>query len=1289
MLQYDSDADAASTGFTESVVLTAPIIGYGTERIEENSFTAWRVPVHEYVGNDDISNNTDADNFRVVDSSAPPMRSCAAYGYLHYEESSPQPEVPMLFQPKTMTHFNWLLEAGEYPDGMPRTYCPALDAPPEERTVLSEDGAEERRFGRYGITPIVFDNSGDIAAARAVPLGGGSSRARVARQRITDSCPTDPLSLMRTEIAPLCQESYIATGQTSPFTASEYKTIGLDPSRKLPQLIVRDTFGNPLAGKSCIIEDLSDAPLWGIMDVTPFSMIYECGPSDVNGIINIRNLVFHGGSNRQLDLRITVDGIRAKPELDSRWRFDTRIFYLSADQPHTTHVNTIIMGGHSSVYLFILVSLLVMSTNAISLQFNSKEESAPPLMRLIGLVALLGLTYTTSAFFARHFVHTDNVSRISMLGLRDMVATRADTLSLDAWFVALLAMLLSFVITLQVTSVWLRDQYDCLRRDFDRFWRYTGYATRLNKKSSCMSSLRGYSKRIYGCLKWPADAFTRWVERRDTRVARVFNFLMTVFSPVSEIWDGELEPPPSWEILGVKFRSPFEARASRRMRAARNYVRKLLRGRKWLKNQLERHQERIQNRHRNPVTLAISRLLGLPTRVHPHLPYQLRDDFFYPERLYFGVVLSLWLQLMISIALLGCTRAAFGAIHSIGDAMLQLDAAAAAQMQPSMLRAMGFSNIAPVGAIALTAVANFYEIMGLGDSVEDVVSQIDTSLLVVFQIAAAFLGFISLVLHVVVWVKFFRKYRERMFRMRTGRYFFDARKFDETGGSSFIGYQAAFMIFSMNVCVGALFVFLAFFGGLVVMVIVAFSQSDVEIYVPPLAPAPVVVNISNVTSYPPPPPPVDHYAVYAAEVSQRVKTKSLPTIFWWAVVGFLFQYVFNKYVWFASLSRTRDGEIRNRWLQYRFWYAIYEYVLIIPNIAIGMFMITVRAMVALVMWIYFAFSIDICILPSASGIEHYDGGHATYVAAARTDHRYNNPIVMVFISLLQDTLRQQRLEAAKFKVRTHLRRRAQARKEGKDSLEALIKERAAIGDKEAQLLEEAEAGQGFFLDAGEKLRMDDPEADDDPPTLKPSSARKGPRRGSLVTSKIESQDQDEVAKETLEALTKERRKRRIVRKWQLTKMLVMNPSLDNMRARKLVTNELQDVDDLALFNEGGGLLITGTRTAYNGLGAVGEQTMPAVRTVTGRSREVLGGAAEAISSSVGDLVERGRSGFSSNPESSYGQDGDGNWVRENIFGGPRAAFSQLRLPEMPRIPEMPFLQRPTKTDPNPASSSDQ
>ena len=71
-------------------------------------------------------------------------------------------------------------------------------------------------------------------------------------------------------------------------------------------------------------------------------------------------------------------------------------------------------------------------------------------------------------------------------------------------------------------------------------------------------------------------------------------------------------------------------------------------------------------------------------------------------------------------------------------------------------------------------------------------------------------------------------------------------------------------------------------------------------------------------------------------------------------------------------------------------------MLILPNVVIGLFVVLSRALLSCLLWIYYTFSIDICLVPSsgklASGVEWCDGAHAAYVAAARNDHRYNNPI---------------------------------------------------------------------------------------------------------------------------------------------------------------------------------------------------------------------------------------------------------------------------------------------------------
>lgn len=225
------------------------------------------------------------------------------------------------------------MQAGTYPDGENRRFCPTLEQPPVRRTVFSSEGIEERLFGRQFIKPIVFDRSSDAAAALALP-NTTSSRSRATRKRIEKTCPKDPIQLMRTEVAPLCKESYVATGQTAPYTTVEMappQSVGLDPSQRAPQLIVRDEYGNPIAGKRCVIEDVGEGPaFFGLLELTPFGLNYECGPSDANGIITIRNLTFHGSSSRRLALRISVDGVPAQHD-SSRWRFDTQVFYVATD----------------------------------------------------------------------------------------------------------------------------------------------------------------------------------------------------------------------------------------------------------------------------------------------------------------------------------------------------------------------------------------------------------------------------------------------------------------------------------------------------------------------------------------------------------------------------------------------------------------------------------------------------------------------------------------------------------------------------------------------------------------------------------------------------------------------------------------------------------------------------------------------------------------------------------------------------------------------------------------------
>ena len=273
-------------GMVSTVEQTAPVVGHGIDR-----------------GGDGLS--------------------CEAFGYLHHASLTNQPEVPPIFQPSTLAKFNWLLDAGVRPDGSRRTYCPPLEesmSNNDSSSVLGPDGTYYTPPGRPGIAPLIFNDTADIAAAKKRGTGH-TERSREAKASILATCPSDPVSLMRTEIAPLCQESYLATSQRAPFTdpdvtgfAATESTDALHSLRQVPQLIVRDRHGKPLAGKSCVIRDIGrGSPYFGLFDLATFKIDYKCGPSDANGIINIERLSMSGGSSREVVLEITVDGVIATP----------------------------------------------------------------------------------------------------------------------------------------------------------------------------------------------------------------------------------------------------------------------------------------------------------------------------------------------------------------------------------------------------------------------------------------------------------------------------------------------------------------------------------------------------------------------------------------------------------------------------------------------------------------------------------------------------------------------------------------------------------------------------------------------------------------------------------------------------------------------------------------------------------------------------------------------------------------------------------------------------------------
>ena len=78
-----------------------------------------------------------------------------------------------------------------------------------------------------------------------------------------------------------------------------------------------------------------------------------------------------------------------------------------------------------------------------------------------------------------------------------------------------------------------------------------------------------------------------------------------------------------------------------------------------------------------------------------------------------------------------------------------------------------------------------------------------------------------------------------------------------------------------------------------------------------------------------------------------------------------------------------------------------------------------------VMWLFFGTfclgRIDLTLLPGPGQLEYMDIGYRAYIAVARQDHRYNNPVCVVFFELLQTHLAAYRRKRARRTLRRHFR----------------------------------------------------------------------------------------------------------------------------------------------------------------------------------------------------------------------------------------------------------------------------
>ena len=1154
-----------------TVSMTAPLVGFGAYMVSSSN-TGFSVARDESA------------------EGVQPVISCTTMGYPHFEKGQTGVDVP-LWQPRATAPYNWLLNAGELADGTQRKWCPAMDAP--ELDHRYQHNLNERMWGRYGLERMPLTDPTVSVAEPATEMGRHVARMESEARLLRDeACPADPLQLMRTEVMQLCRESYVATGQALPSTTTTYSDLLQQPrednepelggGEARARLVVRDADGFPIAGKYCNVTEVGDTSA----DFRALTLDYTCGPSGDDGVLMVEGLTITGGATRPVKLVVSVDGVVAQPAADSMWNFDVKLLYVSSDQPSMVHTRLLWLAGHDSVMLFMLFGLACLAINAVGLN-NSRDVEPPLLLRLMGLLSLLLLVMINAGLWAHMRNKDGDGSSLVAIGLRDMVALQhGDEVSMAAFLMALFTMLLATFILVLISILYYKTY--CRERG-----RVAAILQRISigaKVSALFSSWGGKLAAKRGMLTRSAEekldaakqrspwllkcgaccgkcgaccgSFGRWLGRHADRLMR--------WACDVDVVEGEADG-------AIEVASWLETHAAQRQREARNHVRRLLRGRKYIVMLYEQHQAALNRRW---CTMLCRRLSGSPLYERP---WDNVASFHYPERLWMAFAVSIWLQIMYVAIVLNFAQWI--------DAVVLWASRQSDALFSDPAGISGDPNSMPPLYLALTLLVNEF-----GHLFADVLTMLREAagdgFMQPFAYAA---GFFQLLYVCSLWRGIFRRYKRRILAMRRGEYFFNRRSFRETSSSSYMGYQVAFVtvasiiffwvivFFSLLAGVGwfAYKAYLASDGlpdddGPATAVAVGYSETvavDAAVgaspfappppppMMPPASPSPMMPPASPMMPPPPPSPPQQRMA--ASGELRRFYEEQLPLpafagqLQWIAillisiVLPFFFQLFMNRVVFFSS-GNYRFGGLGNTWIRFRFWYALYEYVMLLPNLAIGLYMLQLRIVFSFLVNLYYFASLDVCTAPETVGYSWWDPGYTVYVALVRTDHRYNNPVSMVFFETLLEVLSQNRLKSGRAKLRREMIKRSvmgivdlKALKAAAGA-EAAAPEDASLAAKAKGVFESIGLGGSKRLGGEESYGLMgaifDRESD------KIVTAEQRQKIEAMVTRLPK-------YKKTPEAL-------RARNRWQLAKMLLMNPSLQIYRWHRCIaycTPEARDV----------------------------------------------------------------------------------------------------------------------------------
>lgn len=770
-------------------------------------------------------------------------------------------------------------------------------------------------------------------------------------------------------------------------------------------------FGAPVPVDEYNVIDLSvfggSPPVVTMRDTNPDG-VWEWIPLKMSALLYLwggswylfQTQVVEGGSKRALSIEILLDGVPVGNTTDSWWKFDNHIHYVNPDTLEFSKVGLLYLTGHDGFRVFALLTIPVFYLNV-----RGRSKRMPGILGVaVGLAVVWLMIYYFGAILRSaqndpenmppmfDWTHTPFSLRFtSMLafGRNDLVALSSLS-SMGPMQTTAISFLILFIVLPFIFNFWyLTLRWLCgeflypwypkrMQRLRDRFMKS---AAVLRTHASAFKANGGEGEVALAPTAADAKGWSNEQRVRQAIQAAVFNGdLSPLWADKTTAFNGMPEPA-AW----------FEADLVKRHRCARNHLRILLRGRAWYEHQLvsakdtkaakkaakaaAKAAKKSAKVHDEPAdasapmgdgdelaTIVPEKAKVVKLVANRRKPLEGKESFFFPMRLRMACWLSCWICLMLTLIYLNIGLWAVNVIGSAGNLDDAIGTHALYSDQMQYVTRYGTNPTILFAIIAESARA-------LGGDLSGTSAYID-----LVKVFVGVGGFVLSITWLVQWYYIYQNFKDDTYALRRGFYFFDVVKFREEFANKYIGYQVAHMSVSF-IIITVLYTIVTAILAPVLLSGVGIPNHDLFVT--------VLRTVGNLLV----PFSVDRLGVIVPLFGSLI-----------------FQQVMNRQVFF-------DGDGRNAWLRYPFWYGLFDYNLIYTNALIGITICIARLATLFIFFIFFIARLDKTTMPGPrGGWLNTDPAYKSYIGMLRLDHRYNNPLFLVWGDIMLECLRLSRVK---------------------------------------------------------------------------------------------------------------------------------------------------------------------------------------------------------------------------------------------------------------------------------------